>query len=405
MGKTIALPTSQGSAVSSSFLLDIPVYVYATIIASCCIIIGIYWDISWHKSIGRDGLLSPPHVVVYVGAALAGLFSGYQVLKTSFWGSTTEQSGMVHFWGIFYSSLGALFCIWGSIACLTSAPFDDWWHNTYGLDVRIFSPPHTLLALGMMSIQIGAMMASLALQNRGSVMTHLSIELNERRTKRLQFFFLLTASLWLTLVCVFLSEFLADYKSHAPIYYQVAAGVFPLIFLAVGKASPVKWSLTIVSLVYMGLVLAENWILQLFPAEPLLGPVLFKLTHYQPLDFPLMLIIPAVAFDVLRTRIQDKNQWLQAVLYSLLFLLVFLPIQWNLGAFILESPLARNWFFGGDSWYFGAEPDWEYRHKFAPWNVTTWPQLAQGLLIAFVIGTLSARLGLRWGQWMKKIQR
>ena len=32
---------------------------------------------------------------------------------------------------------------------LTSAPFDNWWHNAYGLDVKIVSPPHTLLILGI----------------------------------------------------------------------------------------------------------------------------------------------------------------------------------------------------------------------------------------------------------------
>ncbi len=27
---------------------------------------------------------------------------------------------------------------------ITSAPFDDWWHNAYGLDVKILSPPHVV---------------------------------------------------------------------------------------------------------------------------------------------------------------------------------------------------------------------------------------------------------------------
>ena len=29
---------------------------------------------------------------------------------------------------------------------LTSAPFDNWWHDAYGLDVKIISPPHMFLA-------------------------------------------------------------------------------------------------------------------------------------------------------------------------------------------------------------------------------------------------------------------
>lgn len=29
---------------------------------------------------------------------------------------------------------------------ITSAPFDKWWHNAYGLDTKVVSPPHVPLA-------------------------------------------------------------------------------------------------------------------------------------------------------------------------------------------------------------------------------------------------------------------
>jgi hypothetical protein len=128
---------------SNDFLLGIPLYLYAVVFSSFCVIVGLIWDICWHTSIGRDGLLSPPHLVIYVGAVVSGLFSGFQVLYTTFKGNTIQKAQSVKIWGFFYSSLGALFCIWGALMMLTSAPFDDWWHNTYGLDVQILSPPHT----------------------------------------------------------------------------------------------------------------------------------------------------------------------------------------------------------------------------------------------------------------------
>ena len=40
---------------------------------------------------------------------------------------------------------------------ITSAPFDDWWHNAYGLDVKILSPPHVVLVTGLVAVQIGTM--------------------------------------------------------------------------------------------------------------------------------------------------------------------------------------------------------------------------------------------------------
>ena len=105
--------TLENTAVQSRTadgLLAIPFYIYMGVFASMAVLAGILWDISWHMSIGRDGLFSPPHDLVYLGATLAGVFSGFQVLKTSFWGNDLEKSKMVNFWGIFYSSLGGLFC-------------------------------------------------------------------------------------------------------------------------------------------------------------------------------------------------------------------------------------------------------------------------------------------------------
>ena len=55
----------------------------------------------------------------------------------------------------FRAPLGAFIAAWGGIAMLTSAPFDNWWHAAYGLDVNIVSPPHTLLILGIRAVDIG----------------------------------------------------------------------------------------------------------------------------------------------------------------------------------------------------------------------------------------------------------
>jgi len=48
---------------------------------------------------------------------------------------------------------------------VTSAPFDDWWHNAYGLDVEILSPPHTVLGLGMVGIELGALLITVIVLN------------------------------------------------------------------------------------------------------------------------------------------------------------------------------------------------------------------------------------------------
>jgi hypothetical protein len=398
---TVAAPARSQTAWS---LLGIPLYVYATVFSSLSIIVGLIWDISWHTSIGRDGLLSPPHLAIYLGAVVSGVFSGYQVLKTTFAGTLEEKGQSVRFWGLFYSSLGALFCIWGAFAMLTSAPFDDWWHNTYGLDVQILSPPHTVLALGMMMVQFGAMVGALALQNRQEKPSGMNAEAIRRRDSRAKVLFVVAAGLLLVSLYTISSEYLERWMMHHSLFYQIASGLFLLYLVAVARSSKLKWAATGTAGVYMLLMAALVWILPLFHAEPKLGPILNHFDRYQPFHFPLLLIFPALAIDWLMNRPTKRNDWVLAGMLAVAFLLVFLAVQWPMGDFLMSS-YARNWFFGTESWYFGADPAWKYRFQFAPWNIQPTADLLQGLFISLLVGYASARVGLYWGKWMSKVQR
>src|SRR5262245_45144965 len=113
-----------------------PAYLYAVVAASVSVICGLIWDISWHRTIGRDTFWTPAHMAIYLGGIVAGCSSGWLALKTTFAGTETERNAAVSFWG-FRAPLGAWVCIWGSFAMITSAPFDNWWHDAYGLDVTI----------------------------------------------------------------------------------------------------------------------------------------------------------------------------------------------------------------------------------------------------------------------------
>ena len=141
---------------------------WAVAFASTSVIAGILWDISWHRTIGRDSFWTPAHMAIYLGGVVAGLSCGWLVLYTTFAGTARDRSrdraAGVSFWG-FRGPLGAWLCIWGALAMIVSAPFDDWWHNAYGLDVEILSPPHVVLAAGIYGIGIGAMLMVLARQN------------------------------------------------------------------------------------------------------------------------------------------------------------------------------------------------------------------------------------------------
>ena len=403
---TISPPPAEGKrVVSLQGSPYIPVYIYATVFASFCVITGLIWDICWHISIGRDGLLSPPHLVIYLGAVVAGLFSGFEILRRTFAGSVQEKSGSVKIWGFFYSSLGSLFCVWGALSMLVSAPFDDWWHNTYGLDVTILSPPHTVLILGIIGIQFGAMICVIATKNKFRIFKIANPESKKAVDKKLFWLFALSAGFLLTIWFTLLSEELDRMHTHLSSFYICSLAAFPILLMAAGRAVSHKWTITAVTGVYTILMLATFWIIPLFPAEPKLGPILNHFDHYQGYQFPLLLIIPAIALDLLRNRYAYLNDWKLTLILAPVFLFVFLAVQWYFGAFLMESPYARNWVFGSHYWYFGNSPEWEYRYKYAPWMIESTPDFLKGIGIAFIAGLISTRIGLAWGNWMHKIQR
>ena len=125
----------------------IPWYLWCVALAVTSVTIGAHWDVSWHRSIGRDTFWTPAHMAIYLCGVLAGICCGYLILNTTFRRPPELVASSVGVFG-FRGPLGAFLAAWGGIAMLTSAPFDNWWHNAYGLDVKIVSPPHTLLILG-----------------------------------------------------------------------------------------------------------------------------------------------------------------------------------------------------------------------------------------------------------------
>lgn len=388
--------------------LTIPLYIYAVVFASLCIVVGLLWDIMWHMSIGRDGLLAPPHLVIYVGAVVAGLFSAYQILSMTFSKSHPGRATAVPFWGVFYGPLGAMFCVWGALTMLTSAPFDDWWHNTYGLDVQILTPPHTVLAIGIMTLQFGAMVSLLALQNRWSSE---GVMANPVQLTRLKWLFALASGLLLTIVYTLASESLGRLSSHRSSYYSTAAIIFPFFLIAVGRSLKLRWPVTTVAALHMLVLVVPSWVIQFFPATPRLGPVLNPITTYQPFMFPLLLVVPALAVDMLMHRFNASSalgrfaDWKRALLYGGTFLLVFLATQYPFGGFLATSPHAQNGFFLSYMWPYDNDPNWPYRYTFNPSRIQPmgvfWTNIAWAILYA----TLSARVGLVWGSWMKRVVR
>src|SRR3989442_10170842 len=129
---------------------------YAVVLGATGIAVGLIWDISWHSTVGRDTFWTPAHMAIYLGGLVGGCVGGWLAIKQTFLDAAGERAAGVSVFGA-RAPLGAWVAMWGAIAMLTSAPFDDWWHNAYGLDVKIVSPPHALLGFGVFGISVGAL--------------------------------------------------------------------------------------------------------------------------------------------------------------------------------------------------------------------------------------------------------
>jgi hypothetical protein len=371
----------------------VPWYVWCAVAAVTSVMAGTHWDIAWHRSIGRDTFWTPAHMAIYLGGVLAGLSCGYLILSTTFRSAGPARDAAVKIWG-FRGPLGAFICAWGGVALLASAPFDDWWHNAYGLDVKVLSPPHVVLIVGIIAIDLGALILILGNMNRAQ----------DDARRRLNWIFLYVAAM--ILVCLFILVFEYNFRlyMHGGRFYRVIAMVVPIVLAGVSKASGRRWACTAAMAFYSVFILLMLWILPLAPAETRLGPVYRHVTTLIPGEFPLLLIVPAVFLDLLWAKTANWNKWLQAVLAGAVFLVIFIAVQWPFASFLM-SPAARNRFFGAIYFDYNLHPASHYvRHLFQPTEASAsefWTEM--GLATVFAI--LTTRIGIAWGDWMHRIRR
>src|SRR5207249_6548012 len=169
----------------------------------------------------------------------------------------------------------------------TSAPFDNWWHNAYGLDVKVLSPPHVILALGIWAIQLGSFFLVLSLQNRSPA----------EGAPRL--YGLLAAYvigiLLQNAATIGIEQIGFPNVAHNAVYYEVAAGVVPILLVAGGRAVRLRWPATTAALVYMAFSLGMIWVLQRAPATRQLARAFNPVTHMVTPPFASFSVIPDLA--------------------------------------------------------------------------------------------------------------
>ena len=369
-----------------------PLHLAAVLFAATSVVVGVIWDISWHRSIGRDTFWTPAHMAIYLGGIVAGVACGWLVLRTTFTGTEAERSASVRFWG-FSGPLGAWVSIWGAIAMITSAPFDNWWHNAYGLDVKILSPPHVLLALGFTGIQVGALLMLAARQNDAAP--------GDPHLDAYRWWFAYAAGLLVANLAIMWMESIGfPNHAHSAAYYKICAGAFPILLVATARTSTLRWPATTAAAVYMAVNILMLWVLPLFPATPKLAPIYNAIDHFVPPPFPILLVVPAVAIDLVLRR-GPENDWSRAALMGIGFVLLLLAVQWYWSIYLV-SPASENFLLGVQRWNYNNQLS-AWQHRF--WNVRDNPLTLPGVFTAIAIAVAGSRLGLWWGAWMARVRR
>jgi hypothetical protein len=369
------------------------------VLGATSIVLGILWDISWHRTIGRDTFWTLAHMAIYLGGTLGGLTGAWLIFRTTFRGTPADRARVVRIYGL-NGPLGAWVCVWGALAMLTSAPFDDWWHNAYGLDVKILSPPHTVLAFGMFAIVVGALLIVLRDQN-------LSPESASAPSRRLVLY---AGGVMVAMLAVFHIEESWPNQQRNRNFYLISCAAYPLYLVAVAQASRYRWGATAVAAAYMAIHCLTIWVLPLFPGHPRLGPIYNPVQYFVPLAFPLLLVVPAFGLDLLRgwlARARGRGRdWVFCLAGGVVFAGLFILTQWHFSEFLI-GPGGQNWFFGSDrnlAYSESVGPEW---HQF--W-CEIWPRsnvraTGRTFVISILLAFATCRIGLWLGDWMARVRR
>jgi hypothetical protein len=389
----VAGPVARKSAEAvASRRARLPWYLWCASAAVTSAMIGALWDISWHESIGRDTFWTPAHMAIYLCGVLAGIAYGYLILVTTFSDNALLESASVRILGL-RGPLGAFIGSWGGIAMLTSAPFDNWWHDAYGLDVKILSPPHVVLFIGVYAILAGTLVLIAGHMNRAS----------GREREAARSLYLYVGGIATVAACVVILQMTNRTLLHNSSPYIAISLLIPIVMTVTSRATGIRYAATFVGGFYMLFVIALVLILPLFPAEPKLGPVYQPVTHFIPPPFPLLLVVPGLALDLFWQFSAGWNRWKVAAYSAVLFVLSLLAVEYPFASFLL-SPASKNAFFGTMHLPFATSPaSYTARNMF---YLTDSPQqFAVGILIAIVCATVATRFGIARGEWMAKVKR
>jgi hypothetical protein len=104
---------------------------------------GFYTDVAWHVALGRDDdLFTAPHTAILAGLVMIAVspLVGTAVATAQHQPTPLHPAGLHVPWSLV--PLAVL-----GVAAVSGFPVDELWHQQYGVDVTMWSPPHLVMIL------------------------------------------------------------------------------------------------------------------------------------------------------------------------------------------------------------------------------------------------------------------
>lgn len=198
-------------------------------------LIGGYWDDAWHTDRGRDSFFIAPHVTIYLGIFGAGAVLGFLVVATARALGPSE---------VLRDPLLRL-ALLAEAGTLASAPIDNAWHEAFGRDAVLWSPPHMLGIVGAMGLAASLL---LLIRDRGTTSARSVIPV--------------AAGLVVAAAMFSVAEYETDVPQFAATWYPPVFALAAALSLALVRTCwPGRWSATAAATVHALTILAASAIL------------------------------------------------------------------------------------------------------------------------------------------------
>jgi hypothetical protein len=120
--------------------------------------IGGAWDIQWHVEIGRDSLWIPPHLLVMFAFTAGLALTVALIAHESYLASAGQAQSHSLRVGSLQAPAAAFGISFGYLFALLSGGLDELWHEIFGIDATLWSPPHLMIMAATVVVDFSLML-------------------------------------------------------------------------------------------------------------------------------------------------------------------------------------------------------------------------------------------------------